>query len=265
MVELPVSVITELICSMVLAPFWAHDMTKAHLPFIGTTDASTVFGYGASVAPQNLNKIREIARLDTKTGDQVTLSDGVADDGKQCRLGQPHQLDLGLSDFRVVLCLRAEGPDHINVKEGQAFLAYLRWLLRFRAHHGKRVVVVLVDSKVWIGAAAKGRSGSWHLNRLLRQAAALTLAAGLQLHLVFVPSAHNPADPPSRGRRCRRHELRVKKSRPLSKRHLRLQEAVARHGANQAWLDEWLSDHNLQENAVSSSPSSADASVSLRC
>ena len=37
------------------------------------------------------------------------------------------------------------------------------------------------------------------LNVLLRRVAALVLAAGLRLHLVFVPSAHNPSDPPSRG------------------------------------------------------------------
>ena len=56
------------------------------------------------------------------------------------------------------MCLRVDDKEHINIREGRAFLTYLRWLLRSGARHGKRVVV-LVDSKVWIGAATKGRSG----------------------------------------------------------------------------------------------------------
>jgi hypothetical protein len=45
----------------------------------------------------------------------------------------------------------------------------------------------------------KDRSGSAALNSLLRRVAALALAGGILLHFVFVPSAHRPSDPPSRG------------------------------------------------------------------
>ncbi len=42
------------------------------------------------------------------------------------------------------------------------------------------------------------------LNQLLRRLAALCFLGGLVLYVVFVPSAHNPADAPSRGVRPRR-------------------------------------------------------------
>ena len=60
---------------------------------------------------------------------------------------------------------------HINFLEGESFLLLLRWILRKRANHCTRVVI-LCDSAVWVGGAAKGRS-STALNRLLRKAAML--------------------------------------------------------------------------------------------
>ena len=105
---------------------------------------------------------------------------------------------MELCDFDVVLSLPAADPAHINVEEGPAFLRYLRWVLRKPARFNSWAAILL-DSRVWLCAASKGRSGSWTLNRLLRRAAALTMAAGLVLHLVFVPSEHNPSDWPSRG------------------------------------------------------------------
>ena len=68
--------------------------------------------------------------------------------------------------------------------------------------------MVLIDSAVWLGAAAKGRS-STRLNKLLRKVAALELAGELQVHLILVPSAENPSDAPSRGVR----RVATKKSR----------------------------------------------------
>ena len=58
---------------------------------------------------------------------------------------------------------------------------------------------MLLDSRVVIGAVAKGRSSSTRLNRVIKQIAALCFVGGLVLHLVFIPTEHNPADHPSRG------------------------------------------------------------------
>ena len=54
--------------------------------------------------------------------------------------------------LHVVLSLRVENHDHINIEEGRAFLRYLRWVLRKPSRFGRRVVV-LVDSRVWLGAS----------------------------------------------------------------------------------------------------------------
>ena len=82
--------------------------------------------------------------------------------------------------------------------EGRALLRYVRWILRSKKRFGHRLVVLL-DSKVVIGAVTKGRSSSRPLNALLRQLAALCFAGGLVLHCVFIPTSHNPSDWPSRG------------------------------------------------------------------
>ena len=103
--------------------------------------------------------------------------------------------------------------------------------------------MVLIDSRVWIGAAAKGRSSSVPLLRLLRRVAAMVLASGVVVHYVYIPSAHNPADAPSRGIRARR-ECGGTAGRPrLNRLHRELDEELwyltesyraMRHGPVQA-------------------------------
>ena len=58
-----------------------------------------------------------------------------------------------------------------------------------------------IDSRVVVGAVAKGRSGSTRLNELVRQIHCMCFAGGLALQLIYIPSEHNPSDFPSRGQR----------------------------------------------------------------
>ena len=253
-VDVPTSVVNELLCGLMMAPYWAFDMTTPYLNLIGATDVSSVFGYGAAIAPASTDEIRKLARLDAKTGEHVTLAGIKGLEGKRNRLGTPHQLQLSMSDFHTILCLNADDDEHINLKEGRAFLTYLKWILRLSSRHGKRIVI-LVDSKVWIGAVTKGRSGSWRLNQLLRQAAALVLAGGLQLHLVFIPSEHNSSDAASRGRRPR-NEQRNKRFRPDSHLQQKYMKMTAQHEANNAWLAEWFLEHDWGTEVTDSRASS---------
>ena len=64
-----------------------------------------------------------------------------------------------------------------------------------------QAVGLLVDSRVVLGAVAKGRLGSQSLNFFLKRIAALCFAGGLELQVVYIPSEFNPADFPSRGLR----------------------------------------------------------------
>ena len=79
-----------------------------------------------------------------------------------------------------------------------------RWLSRKPKNHHSRAVV-LVDSKVVLGAATKGRSSAGALRSVLRSLAATLLASDVLLRLVYIPTESNPADAPSRGVRKRRH------------------------------------------------------------
>ena len=146
----------------------------------------------------SVERSRMIARLSAKAGEHVTISDGPSLEARASRLGPRFDTGLTLSQFEVVLCVRVESPEHINVEKAKGLLCYVRWLLRSGSRFGHRVVV-LSDSRFVIGAVSKGRSSPTRLNRVIRQLAALCFAGGLLLHLVFIPTEHNPADHPSRG------------------------------------------------------------------
>ena len=181
-------------------------MTRPVLPMIGASDASTAFGFGGSVAKLAPERVREIVRWAEKRGEFVVLGDGKRKDLYCDRLGEAHLLELPLNAFVHVFSVKCKHLEHINLLEGQAFLILLRWILRSRRRHCKRIVI-LVDSSVWLGAASKERSSS-SLNRLFQKAAALGLACDIQANLILVPSAENASDVPYRGLRRRSNAKR---------------------------------------------------------
>jgi hypothetical protein len=195
----PDAVVQELFLDLVMNAFISVDMRKPHLPFVGATDASSSYGHGAAVAPLSPAQVEALARFSTIDGDYVVL-EGARPQACQLsrKLGVPRDVGLQMSDFEVVLSLRVDRPKHINLEEAEALIRFVKWVLRSPARFGHRVVILL-DSKVVIGAAAKGRSPSVPLNRILRRLAALTFVGGLVLHLVYITSHQNPSDPPSRG------------------------------------------------------------------
>ena len=197
----PTACLCELLCGVVLGAVWGFDVRRSHQPVVLASDASTSFGFGVSVAELDVNHVRQLAHLGTEAGDHVVLGDGRTEPDRD-RLGEPHDLGLSQSDFATVLSVRAP-KEHINIMEGKAFLAALRWVLRRPDRHRRRLVV-LIDSRVWMGAAAKGRSSSVPLLRLLRRVSALVLVSGVVVHYIYIPSKHNPADAPSRGARSHR-------------------------------------------------------------
>ena len=174
-------------------------MTLPFLPIVAATDASTVFGHGGVVADATVSKVSDIARLACKSGGHVRLGDGpTLSDELAARLGPRHIVPLNLGDVRVIFSVQICDPGHINLEEAAALIRYVRWVLRSQARFYKRLVV-LVDSKVVIGAVTKGRSSSVPLNALVRRLGALCFAGGLVLHCIFIPTSHNPSDWPSRG------------------------------------------------------------------
>ena len=242
--RLPASVMEELLLGLVLGVFWLADLTRQFLPLVAASDASTEYGFGASIARASVTDVRNLARLAEKRGSYVVL-DGGADCSRTTGTG--HQFHMSKEEFVHILSVRKRINSHINILEGEAFLLLLRWLLRSRARHASRVVI-LVDSAVWLGAAAKGRSSST-LSRLLRKACALQLAGDVMLHLVLVPSSENPSDEPSRGVRVRKPPTCLKPGRPRLAKLCRQRQKAYKMAA--AWMASSL-------RAGSSSSSSCD-------
>ena len=127
----------------------------------------------------------------------VTL-EGVLDKPRSRSLGVPHMAPFKTYDFGTIFSYRLTDNEHINLREAHAIVFYLQWSLRAVGRRARRIIL-LVDSKVAVGAMQKGRSGSPALNALVRKVHCLCMAGGLRLHIVFMPTEHNPADYPSRG------------------------------------------------------------------
>jgi len=100
--------------------------------------------------------------------------------------------------WRVMFGYPFKKENHINVLELEALASLTRRLVK-EGLRGQRVLVLL-DSRVAVGAAATGRSSSWRINRVLRKISCLALLHNMSLELVWVPTRGNPSDAPSRGR-----------------------------------------------------------------
>ena len=98
-------------------------------------------------------------------------------------------------NFREDLRYKFKGPGHINVLEARA---YKTWLKICARRYPNSRPVGLIDSRVLLGCAAKGRSASPALCRVLRSALPYVLGSGLYPGGLHVYSAQNRADGPSR-------------------------------------------------------------------
>ena len=99
--------------------------------------------------------------------------------------------------FRELFRFRFAKPGHINVNESRVFKSWIKSLAR--KTHSVRVCGIL-DSRVTIGAAAKGRSSSVAISRVLRGSLGYVLGSAIYYSLLHCYSEDNVADGPSRGR-----------------------------------------------------------------
>ena len=97
--------------------------------------------------------------------------------------------------WRTTARRRMPGDDHINVRELRAALRHVLTEARGRQH---LKVLMVLDSRVAMGALGKGRSAASLLNRELRAALPELLGQDLYPGFLFGPSRLNPADAPSR-------------------------------------------------------------------
>ena len=201
---LPPSASLELLLFLALTPLLEADLRRPWSDKLLACDASSVFGFGLSVADVNPARIREIARFADISGSFVRLDRSDPhphDEPERPRKGIRCDLRLSKHAFKAVISSRARFKAHSGSLEATGLSMSVRWLLRDRKRHSRRVAI-LVDAQAVLGAAARGRSSAGTIKREIRRYGALVLGGDLLVRLIYVPSEDNPGDAPSRGKRC---------------------------------------------------------------
>lgn len=177
--------------------------------------------------------VEQVGRLAERRGDFVKFFPEPGEPEPKDRLGVPHLLPFHQRQFNVAISARAKFKAHSGALEAHGLLLAVKWLVRRSSHFHHRLVV-LIDAKAVLGAASKGRTSAPAIRGVVRHIGALLLATGTLLRLVYVPTEHNPADAPSRGKR-RRHTGRIKRptkrsrfGTPFERRLERFAQAIGR-------------------------------------
>jgi len=207
-------VLDELLALVGLFPLMDADLRTDSLrdavgrPLIFATDAEGSGGLGGCEAATDDETWSRLYSLAEERGEYVRLDwadDQPAASGVTDRRAAAAAFSIG-SRWRTVFRYPAAScpevkagrdPPHINVLELRGILALMQRLAAQGVTDCR--LLVLVDSRVCVGALGKGRSSSRRLNHVLRRMAAVGLAAGISLDVVWIPTWSNPADAPSRG------------------------------------------------------------------
>lgn len=99
--------------------------------------------------------------------------------------------------FRELLRYKFKRQGHINVLECRVHKTLMKHAAK---HHPNSRFVSLLDSRVTLGATAKGRSSSRALCRVLQGSLGYIIGGGLYPGGMHVPSSKNKSDAPSRNR-----------------------------------------------------------------
>ena len=99
--------------------------------------------------------------------------------------------------FKELFRFKFHRSGHINVNEART---YKSWIKSMAKSHVSCRAVALLDSRVTIGAAAKGRSSSFAISRILQGCMGYVLGSDLYPGCLHCSSIDNRSDGPSRGR-----------------------------------------------------------------
>ena len=100
-------------------------------------------------------------------------------------------------EFRELLRYRFKKGGHINILETRCYKTWLKWCST-RLRNSR--LLGLIDSRVLLGASAKGRPSSPALSHVLQGTVPYLLGGGLYPGGLHIYSAKNRSDGPSRGR-----------------------------------------------------------------
>lgn len=109
--------------------------------------------------------------------------------------------------------------EHINSLEMRAFYLASRYAL-LRESSSPQRFLFLCDNTVCVSTITKGRCSSRNLLVRFRPVAALALATGSELNVIYIESDRNPADAPSRASQCLSARSQAKRQRETGARSL---------------------------------------------
>ncbi|CAE7526448.1 unnamed protein product, partial [Symbiodinium pilosum] len=165
------------------------------------TDATPSSG-GAVAAEVPTPLAAELWRQAEITGEAVRIDRGVDADWDALEPKQPSVFASSVAEclpWRVTSSYSFKQTSHVNLQELRALR---REVIRLAAHGKLRgtILIALNDSRVVVGAVAKGRSSSFKLNGLLRGMLPHLVLGQISLAVLWIETAANPADHPSRFR-----------------------------------------------------------------
>ena len=195
-----------------LAPLLRVSLCEQPLDFCVASDASSL-GQGVVASVVDGGEARLLAAHAGTSSLPVPadVSDTPAEACSEERAAAAAARDAWVQQQRWGVAVSAawqHAGSHINSLELRAVITAVRWALRFRPPPDHRLLL-FCDSSVVVCALSKGRTSAPSLIMLLRRLSALLLATGLSLCPLWLPSAVNPADQPSRQCRPPRSLLRA--------------------------------------------------------
>ena len=197
--RLPAVVIDELLAGTLNIVFAFTDLRAEVSSTIAATDATNIRG-GRCVATVPPQLARGLYRRGEQRGEHGLLRWSDLEVAElPTRMTEPSP---ELDQLAAALPWRAPrgfpfvSRAHINVQEARAVVAEVRDWIEQGFNRGR--MVILIDSRVCVGAISKGRSSSKYLNAELRQLCALSLCGAVQVRVCWIGTKFNPADAPSR-------------------------------------------------------------------
>ncbi|CAE7376397.1 unnamed protein product [Symbiodinium microadriaticum] len=199
--RLPNRIIDELRSVALHLPFAKWKMRRRLHPSVLATDATPTSG-GAVRAPVSAELNEELWRRSEIRGGAVRLDRGEAFAWKAEEPITVSAFASAISEclsWTVTSSYSFRKTSHINLQEGRALRREIARMASSLSNAG-HVQVCLNDSRVIVGAVAKGRSSSYKLNGLLRAQLPFLIMADLVLALLWIETESNLADHPSRFR-----------------------------------------------------------------
>ena len=201
-VRLPNHIVDELRSIALHLPFAVWHMRKELSPELIATDATPTSG-GATAAQISPELAQELWRRSEVRGSPVRLDREEDLKVSASTPTEPSKFASALCEclrWRVVSSYTFRQTSHINLQELRAFKRELCRVASQFSQRG-RVQIFVNDSKVSVGATAKGRSSSFKVNGLLRSLVPFLLFGDVTIAILWVETQSNPADHPSRGAR----------------------------------------------------------------